>query len=92
MPQKRHTVDQIVSKLRKADVELGKSKKVPEVCKVLETTDNQILACIQVASVLSPLHHFLRLSVRHSCSDFVQSHSIKDVGSNLFRTTGKRPR
>ena len=24
MPQKRHTVDQIVAKLRKADVELGK--------------------------------------------------------------------
>ena len=36
MPQKRHTVDQIVAKLRKADVELGKGKKVPEVCKLLE--------------------------------------------------------
>jgi len=33
MAQKRHTVDQIVAKLRKADVELGKGKKVPEVCK-----------------------------------------------------------
>ncbi len=31
MPQKRHTVDQIVAKLRKADVELGKGKKVPEI-------------------------------------------------------------
>ena len=38
MPQKRHTVDQIVAKLRKADVELGKGKKVPEVCKLLEVT------------------------------------------------------
>jgi hypothetical protein len=28
MPQKRHTVDQIVAKLRKADVELGKGKTV----------------------------------------------------------------
>jgi hypothetical protein len=28
MPQKRHAVDQIVAKLRKADVELGKGKKV----------------------------------------------------------------
>jgi len=36
MPQKRHTVDQIVGKQRKADVELGKGKKVPEVCKLLE--------------------------------------------------------
>ena len=39
MKQKRHSVDQIVSKLRKADVELGKGKKVPEVCKELEGTE-----------------------------------------------------
>ncbi len=26
MPQKRHTVDQIVARLRKADLELGKDK------------------------------------------------------------------
>jgi transposase len=39
MAQKRHSVDQIVAKLRKADVELGKGKKVPEVCKLLEITE-----------------------------------------------------
>ena len=39
MKQKRHSLDQIVSKLRKADVELGKGKKVPEVCKELEVTE-----------------------------------------------------
>ena len=39
MPQKRHALDQIVAKLRKADVELGKGKKVPEVCKLLEITE-----------------------------------------------------
>ena len=39
MPQKRHTVDQIVAKLRKADVELGKGEKVPEICKLLEVTE-----------------------------------------------------
>ena len=39
MPQKRHTVDQIVAKLRKADIELGKGKKVPETCKLLEVTE-----------------------------------------------------
>ena len=39
MKQKRHSVDQIVSKLRKADVGLGKGKKVPEVCKELEVTE-----------------------------------------------------
>ena len=36
MSQKRHTVDQIVAKLRKADVELGNGKKEPEVSKLLE--------------------------------------------------------
>ena len=39
MKQKRHSVDQIVSQLRKADVELGEGKKVPEVCKELEVTE-----------------------------------------------------
>lgn len=39
MPQKRHTVDQIVANLRKADVELGKGKKVSEICKLLEVTE-----------------------------------------------------
>ena len=39
MAQKRHSVDQIVAKLRKADVELGKGKKVPKVCKLLEITE-----------------------------------------------------
>ena len=36
MKQKRHTTDQIIAKLRQADVELGQGKKVPEVCKILE--------------------------------------------------------
>ncbi|MGI9460627.1 MAG: hypothetical protein ACR2NF_11555 [Pirellulales bacterium] len=36
MPEKRHIVDQIVGKLRKADLELGKGKKVPEACRLLE--------------------------------------------------------
>ncbi len=36
MSQKRHTVDQIIAKLRRADVLLGKGAKVPEVCKQLQ--------------------------------------------------------
>ncbi len=39
MPLKRHTVNQIVAKLRKADAELGKGKKVPEICRLLEVTE-----------------------------------------------------
>ena len=39
MKQKRHNTDEIIGKLRQADVELGKGKKVPEVCKLLEITE-----------------------------------------------------
>ena len=38
MAQKRHSVDRMISKLRRADVELGKAKKVPEVCKLIGIT------------------------------------------------------
>ena len=34
-----HTTDQIIEKLRQADVALGKGQKVPEVCKALEITE-----------------------------------------------------
>ena len=40
MTQKRHTVDQIVAKLRKADVELGKGKKVPEIFNAQQYQDS----------------------------------------------------
>ena len=39
MPKKRHGVDQIIPKLRRADVALGKGKKVPEVCKMLDISE-----------------------------------------------------
>ncbi len=39
MKQNRHTVDQIIGKLRRADVLLGKQVKVPEICKQLEITE-----------------------------------------------------
>ena len=51
MPQKRHTVDQIVAKLRKADVELGKGKKVPEICKLLEVTEQTYYRCLRRSPV-----------------------------------------
>ena len=43
MKQQRHSVDQIIGKLRRADVEIGKGKKVPEVCKVLQITEQTYL-------------------------------------------------
>ena len=33
--KKRHSAEQIVGKLRRADIELGKGQKVPEVCRQL---------------------------------------------------------
>ena len=38
MPQKRYTAEQIIPMLRRADGELGHGKKIPEVCKLLEIT------------------------------------------------------
>lgn len=38
MPRKRYSADQIIPMLRRADVELGQGKKVPEVCKLLGIT------------------------------------------------------
>lgn len=37
--KKRHTPEQIVSKLRQADVSLGKGLKVPEVCRQLGVSE-----------------------------------------------------
>ena len=39
MSHKRHTVDQIIAKLRCVDVLLDTGTKVPEVCKQLEITE-----------------------------------------------------
>jgi putative transposase len=39
MKKSRHTTDQIIEKLRQADIALGKGQKVPEVCKSLEITE-----------------------------------------------------
>ena len=39
MSQKRRTVDQIIAKLRRADVLLGKGTNVPEFCKQLEIAE-----------------------------------------------------
>lgn len=39
MKRTRHTTEQIIEKLRQADVALGKGAKVPEVCKTLGITE-----------------------------------------------------
>jgi len=54
MPQKRHTVDQIVAKLRKTLIELGTGKKVPEACKLLEITEQTHYRWLQRYGGLKP--------------------------------------
>ena len=39
MKKTRHTTDQIIEKLRQADVALGKGQKVPEACKLIGVTE-----------------------------------------------------
>ena len=39
MKRTRYTTDQIIEKLRQADVALGKGQKVPEVCKSIGVTE-----------------------------------------------------
>lgn len=39
MARKRYTSEQIISKLREAEVELARGKKVPQVCEQLEVTE-----------------------------------------------------
>ena len=39
MAKKRHATEQVISKLREAEVELAKGLKVPQVCKKLEVTE-----------------------------------------------------
>ena len=39
MPRKRHTTEQIIGKLREAEVGLAQGKSIAEVCKRLEITE-----------------------------------------------------
>ena len=39
MPQRRHTPEQIINKLREAEVLLSKGMKIPEVCRKIEVTE-----------------------------------------------------
>lgn len=39
MGRKRHTAEEIVNKLRQAEVELGKGSSMPAVCKLLGVTE-----------------------------------------------------
>ena len=54
MSRKRHSVDQIIGKLRQADVELGKGKTVEEACRGLEITVQTYYRCRQKYGGMQP--------------------------------------
>ena len=39
MPGRRHQAEDVINKLRQADVELGRGKSVPSVCKLIGVTE-----------------------------------------------------
>ncbi len=51
---KRFTPEQIVSKLRRADVELGKGRTVPEVCRAIEISQQTYYRWRQKYGGMSP--------------------------------------
>lgn len=52
--KKRYSPEQIVGKLRQADVELGKGKRVPEVCRLLEISEQTYYRWRQRYGGMSP--------------------------------------
>jgi putative transposase len=53
--KKRHSAEQIVAKLRQADVELGKRLKVPEVCRQLGISEQTYYRCRTKYGGMDPL-------------------------------------
>ena len=51
---KKYTPDQIVAKLRQADVELGKGGTVKEVCRIIEVTEQTYYRWRQKYGGMSP--------------------------------------
>ena len=43
MPRKRYSTEQIVTKLRQAEVELGRGLRMPQVCKKLGISEQDLL-------------------------------------------------
>jgi putative transposase len=52
--KKRYSPEQIVGKLRQADVELGKGKRVPEVCRLLGISEQTYYRWRQKYGGMSP--------------------------------------
>jgi len=77
MPRKRYTSEQIISKLREAEVELSRGKKVPQVCRQLGVTEQTYYrwrkAVVQIRAQLG--EH--RVSERRACKVLGQTRSTQ---------------
>jgi len=58
MPRKRYTSEQIISKLREAEVELARGKKVPQVCRQLGVTEQTYYRWRKVAGAIGSKDRF----------------------------------
>ena len=45
MARKQYTVEQIIAKLREAEIELGQGAKTPEACRKLGISENTYYRC-----------------------------------------------
>ena len=52
--KKKHTGTQIVAKLRQADILIGQGKKIPEVCKEIDVSENTYYRWRQKYGGMSP--------------------------------------
>ena len=68
MPKKRYEVDQIIPMLRRADVELGKGRKVPEVCKMLGIVQQTYYRWRQKYGGMAPEMQGAKVSSERECS------------------------
>ena len=94
MAQKRHRVDQIISKLRRADVELGKGKKVPEFFKLIGIAEQTYYRWRQKVGGMQPDNVTSAVFVRPELTTYLLNHFTPCPAqpSRHFRTAKDRTR
>ena len=73
--KKRHGAEQIVAKLRQADVELGKGLKVPDVCKQLGVSEQT----------------YYRWRTKYGGMDLQMARQLRDTEKQNVRLRANRP-
>jgi len=93
MSQPRHTVDQIIAKLRRADVEPGKGKTVPDACKVLGISEQTYYRWRQQYGGMQPeMAQELKALQKENFAPILTSFSRSVVSDQCFTSRGKASR